>query len=291
MPPHLQNLLPFTASNALCFNTITAKPITTNKTEANDGIIYSTHTSVTSNYPMQSTTAVQQLHQLQQRYNNKSNSPRISTTSSINLESLLPEKSESNHMTQSTSLVLELPVKTERATFAAGCFWGVEKAFQKHFKNDSIKTRVGYIGGIDAFPTYKKVCSGLTHHAEALQIEYTPSITISYPILVEFFYRMHDPTTLNSQGPDRGTQYRSAIFAHTPEQHEIARHVTQTVQESHYKNKRIVTEVVYKEGKANSRGHGYGAGALAWYDAEEYHQNYLYKNPRGYECPSHFLRW
>ncbi|KAF9298816.1 Peptide-methionine (S)-S-oxide reductase [Linnemannia elongata] len=183
---------------------------------------------------------------------------------------------------------------TERATFAAGCFWGVEKAFQKHFKDDNIKTRVGYIGGIDAHPTYKKVCSGITRHAEALTLEYTPSPTINYPILCEFFYRMHDPTTLNSQGPDRGTQYRSAIFAHSPEQAEIARRVTKEVQETRYGRKKIVTEIVWKEeGSAgdHSGGKGIWAGALKWFDAEEYHQKYLDKNPHGYECPSHFLRW
>ncbi|KAK3830146.1 MAG: hypothetical protein JOS17DRAFT_685350 [Linnemannia elongata] len=185
---------------------------------------------------------------------------------------------------------------TERATFAAGCFWGVEKAFQKHFKDDKIKTRVGYIGGYDAHPTYKKVCSGITRHAEALTLEYTPSLTISYPILCEFFYRMHDPTTLNSQGPDRGTQYRSAIFAHSPEQAEIARRVTKEVQEARYGRKKIVTEIVWKEEEASSGDGSSGlvgirAGAHKWYDAEEYHQKYLDKNPHGYECPSHFLRW
>ncbi|KAG0258060.1 Peptide-methionine (S)-S-oxide reductase [Mortierella polycephala] len=165
---------------------------------------------------------------------------------------------------------------TEKATFAAGCFWGVEKAFQKQFKGEYLKTRVGYIGGTDHYPTYKKVCSGTTHHAEALQIEYTPSEKLNYPSLVEFFYRMHDPTTLNSQGPDRGTQYRSAIFFHSPEQEQIAMQVTLDVQEKHYKNKRIVTQI---------------APAGQWFDAEDYHQKYLDKNPHGYECPSHFLRW
>ncbi|KAK3839833.1 MAG: hypothetical protein J3R72DRAFT_468416 [Linnemannia gamsii] len=186
---------------------------------------------------------------------------------------------------------------TERATFAAGCFWGVEKAFQKHFKDENIKTRVGYIGGIDAHPTYKKVCSGLTQHAEALQLEYTPTPTFTYSTLVEFFFRMHDPTTLNAQGPDRGTQYRSAIFAHSPEQVDIAKKVKSQVQEKHFTNKKIVTEVVYKEGSptamtTTTRSHGIGVpGGHVWYDAEEYHQKYLDKNPHGYECPSHFLRW
>ncbi|KAG0255379.1 Peptide-methionine (S)-S-oxide reductase [Mortierella polycephala] len=165
---------------------------------------------------------------------------------------------------------------TETATFAAGCFWGVEKAFQKFYKDENIKTSVGYIGGTDGNPDYRKVCSGETKHAEALQIHYTPNDKINYPNLVEFFYRMHDPTTLNSQGPDVGTQYRSAIFFHSPEQEQIAKRVTAEVQEKHYKGQTIVTEIV---------------PAGEWFDAEEYHQKYLEKNPVGYECPSHFLRW
>ncbi|KAG0243559.1 hypothetical protein B0O80DRAFT_385335 [Mortierella sp. GBAus27b] len=165
---------------------------------------------------------------------------------------------------------------TEKATFAAGCFWGVEKAFQKQYKDEHIKTRVGYTGGMDKYPTYKKVCTGITQHAEALQIEYTPNDKIHYAALVEFFYRMHDPTTLNYQGPDHGTQYRSAIFYHSPEQEEIARKVTAQVQEDHYKNRPIVTQIV---------------PADSWHDAEDYHQKYLEKNPSGYECPSHYLRW
>ncbi|KAF9895770.1 Peptide-methionine (S)-S-oxide reductase, partial [Lobosporangium transversale] len=119
------------------------------------------------------------------------------------------------------------------------------------------------------------VCLGNTEHAEALQIEYIPSEKINYPLLVEFFYRMHDPTTLNYQGPDRGTQYRSAIFYHSPEQKEIAERVTADIQSKHYQKKKIVTQI---------------APAATWYDAEEYHQKYLDRNPFGYECPSHFLR-
>ncbi|KAF9964032.1 Peptide-methionine (S)-S-oxide reductase [Mortierella alpina] len=164
---------------------------------------------------------------------------------------------------------------TNKATFAAGCFWGVEKAFEKQFKGEQFTTRVGYTGGADAHPTYEKVCRGGTQHAEAVQIEYAPSESLSYPMLVEFFYRMHDPTTLDAQGPDHGTQYRSAIFYHSPEQQVVAHRVTAEVQAVRYKNK-IVTKIV---------------PAGPWFDAEDYHQKYLVKNPHGYECPSHYLRW
>ncbi|GBC08287.1 hypothetical protein RclHR1_00800014 [Rhizophagus clarus] len=169
--------------------------------------------------------------------------------------------------------------KLEKATFAAGCFWGVEHIFKKHF-ND-IKTRVGYIGGSTSDPRYREVCSGNTGHAEACQIEFDPAKT-SYDTLVEFFYKTHDPTTLNKQGPDVGTQYRSAIFYHSLEQKEIAEKVTGRIQEklnnekNLYSGDKIVTEIIE---------------AGDWYDAEEYHQEYLVKNPSGYECPTHFVRW
>ncbi|RUS30195.1 methionine sulfoxide reductase A [Jimgerdemannia flammicorona] len=165
----------------------------------------------------------------------------------------------------------------EKATFAAGCFWGVEKVFFKHFKQFGIETRVGYTGGKpDAKnPTYRQVCNGIGNHAEALEIKFSPE-KVSYEALVEFFYRMHDPTTVNKQGPDEGPQYRSAIFYHSVAQREIAERVTAEVQEAHYKGKPIVTTIV--EGDV-------------FYDAEDYHQQYLEKNPHGYECPTHFLRW
>ncbi|KAG0346838.1 Peptide-methionine (S)-S-oxide reductase [Podila humilis] len=174
---------------------------------------------------------------------------------------------------------------TEVATFAAGCFWGVEKAFQRFGTSQGLtfKTRVGYTSsggnGSDTTsspPTYKTVCSGKTQYAEALQIVFTPTIKVQYADLVEFFYRMHDPTTLNYQGPDRGPQYRSAIFTHSDAQDRIAKEVTAKIQEIHFKNQKIVTQIV---------------PAGPWYDAEDYHQKYLEKNPRGYECPSHYLRW
>lgn len=109
--------------------------------------------------------------------------------------------------------------------------------------------------------------------AEATQLIFDPT-KVTYRSLLEFFYRMHDPTTVNSQGPDRGPAYRSAIFYHTPEQEATAREVTSLANEKWWDGK-IVTEIV-EAGK--------------WWDAEEYHQIYLEKNPMGYECPSHFIR-
>ncbi|CAG8711019.1 21258_t:CDS:2 [Rhizophagus irregularis] len=148
---------------------------------------------------------------------------------------------------------------------------GVEHIFKKHF--DNINTRVGYIGGATANPRYREVCSGNSGHAEACQIEFDPTKT-SYETLVEFFYKTHDPTTANRQGPDVGTQYRSAIFYHSSEQKEIAEKVTEQIQEklnnekNLYSGNKIVTEIVE---------------AADWYDAEDYHQKYLEKNPSGYE--------
>lgn len=166
------------------------------------------------------------------------------------------------------------------ATFAAGCFWGVEHIFLKHYppSNDKgiLKTSVGYTGGKpnSMNPSYRAVCEGATEHAEAVKIEFDPA-KVTYDELVEFFYRTHDPTTLNSQGADAGTQYRSAIFYHSPEQKAIAERVTQEVQEKHFR-KKIITQIVE---------------AGPWWDAEDYHQLYLFKNPSGYQCPTHKLHW
>jgi len=171
---------------------------------------------------------------------------------------------------------------SEIATFAAGCFWGVEHIFLKHFppkENKGIlKTSVGYTGGRnDKQPTYEQVCSGTTNHAEALKIEFDPTI-VSYAELVEFFYRTHDPTTEDRQGLDRGTQYRSAIFTHSPNQFEIAQQVTKEIQQKHFdpKGAKVVTKIVE---------------AGQWWDAEDYHQLYLFKNPNGYQCSTHRLHW
>ena len=146
----------------------------------------------------------------------------------------------------------------QKATFAAGCFWGVEAAFQKI---KGVKdTKVGYTGGKTKNPTYEKVCTHQTGHVEAIQITYDSQETI-YEKLLEVFWRMHDPTQLNRQGPDVGTQYRSAIFYHNEEQKNIAE-ISKSNQQQKY-DKKITTEV---------------SSIKEFYLAEEYHQKYFEKN-------------
>jgi peptide-methionine (S)-S-oxide reductase len=147
----------------------------------------------------------------------------------------------------------------EKATFAAGCFWGVEATFRQ--LPGVISTRVGYTGGNLANPTYKDVCTDGTGHAEAVEVEFDPA-TISYDRLLEVFWENHDPTQLNRQGPDWGTQYRSAIFFHSPEQQAAAAASTQRLEASHRYSKPVVTEIV---------------PATTFYEAEDYHQQYLEK--------------
>jgi len=147
----------------------------------------------------------------------------------------------------------------EKGTFAAGCFWGVEEAFRQ--VKGVVSTAVGYTGGSFKDPTYKDVCSGKTGHAEAVEIEYDPS-RVSYEELLSVFWENHDPTTLNRQGPDIGTQYRSAIYVHTPEQKAAAIASKENLQKSgRYKNP-ISTEI---------------APASQFYRAEDYHQQYFEK--------------
>lgn len=147
----------------------------------------------------------------------------------------------------------------EKATFAAGCFWGVEAAFRQVQGVKS--TTVGYTGGSFENPTYRDVCSGRTGHAEAVEVEYDPSV-VSYEELLNVFWENHDPTTLNRQGPDVGTQYRSAIFYHTPEQEAAARASKERLESGGRYRNRIVTEI---------------KPATPFYRAEEYHQQYLEK--------------
>ncbi|MDP8951154.1 MAG: peptide-methionine (S)-S-oxide reductase MsrA [Actinomycetota bacterium] len=147
---------------------------------------------------------------------------------------------------------------TEKATFGAGCFWGVEAEFRK--VEGVVDAAVGYSGGALENPTYKDVCSGTTGHAEVVEVEYDPS-KVSYEELLEVFWENHDPTTPNRQGPDVGTQYRSAIFFHTPEQEAAARASKERAQDR-FKNP-IVTEIT---------------PASEFYRAEEYHQRHFEKN-------------
>ncbi|GBE86831.1 Probable peptide methionine sulfoxide [Sparassis crispa] len=125
--------------------------------------------------------------------------------------------------------MLESRAGTQVATFAGGCFWGVEDLFTKQFTKGLSKTTTGYIGGSAPNPKYRDVCSGATGHAEAVRFEFNPSV-VKYDDLVEFFYRSHDPTVANRQGSDVGSQYRSVIFYTTPQQQAIAQKVTQDVQ-------------------------------------------------------------
>lgn len=150
----------------------------------------------------------------------------------------------------------------ERATFAAGCFWGVEETFRK--VKGVISTSVGYTGGHFPNPCYLDVCARITGHAEAVRVEYDPS-QVTYDKLLEVFWNCHDPTQLNRQGPDRGEQYRSAIFFHTPQQEAAARASKQKLQISGQYDKDIVTEI---------------KPAGEFYMAEEYHQQYFEKKRR-----------
>jgi peptide-methionine (S)-S-oxide reductase len=150
--------------------------------------------------------------------------------------------------------------ETQKATFAAGCFWGVESAFRT--VDGVVDTQVGYTGGTTANPTYKEVCAGRTGHAEAIEITFDPD-KISYETLVGLFFRLHDPTQVNRQGPDVGTQYRSAIFFQTLEQKEIAERVKTALDASGKYKRPVATQI---------------APAGPFWRAEEYHQRYFEKN-------------
>ncbi|GAA6004713.1 peptide-methionine-S-sulfoxide reductase [Rhodotorula paludigena] len=163
----------------------------------------------------------------------------------------------------------------QTAYFANGCFWGTEHMYRKAFKDQLKDVKVGYIGGHAENPSYRQVCTGSTGHAEGIKVIFDPS-KVSYAELTEFHFRMHDPTQVNRQGPDTGTQYRTAIFTTSDEQVEIAKKIRDEVQEAHYPGQKIATTIEPAE---------------KWWDAEDYHQQYLHVNPNGYECPSHLLHW
>lgn len=148
----------------------------------------------------------------------------------------------------------------EKATFAAGCFWGVETTFRQ--VKGVVSATVGYMGGTLKNPTYEDVCTDKTGHAEVTQVEYDPSV-VSYNDLLKVFWKSHNPTTLNRQGPDVGTQYRSVIFYHTPEQETSARASKEELEKAGVYKRPIVTQIV---------------PASDFWRAEEYHQRYLEKH-------------
>jgi peptide methionine sulfoxide reductase msrA/msrB len=158
----------------------------------------------------------------------------------------------------------------ETAILAGGCFWGMEEIIRKI--PGVVKTTVGYSGGTTADPTYDDVCTGTTGHAESIQVVFDPA-RLSYESLLDYFFRMHDPTTLNRQHNDVGTQYRSAIFYTSDEQKQTAERVKARWDKSGKFSRPITTEI---------------AAATTFYPAEEYHQKYLVKHPGGYTC--HVLR-
>lgn len=146
-----------------------------------------------------------------------------------------------------------------KATFGAGCFWGVEQAFRQ--VKGVAATRVGYLGGTMNNPTYHDVCTDMTGHAEVVEVDYDPA-KVPYEDLLNVFWNCHDPTQLNRQGPDIGTQYRSAIFFHSPEQEKTARASKEKLQASGRYKRPITTEIT---------------PASEFWLAEEYHQQYLEK--------------
>lgn len=168
------------------------------------------------------------------------------------------------------SKVMTTENKTETALLAGGCFWGVEELIRT--QPGVLSTQVGYTGGTIPNPTYEIVKNGTSGHAESIEIQFDPSKT-SYENILKFFFKIHDPTTVNQQGNDRGSQYRSAIFFLSPEQEKTAKKIKELVDVSGAWKKPVVTEIV---------------PATQFYSAEGYHQDYLQKNPGGYTC--HYIR-
>ncbi len=148
---------------------------------------------------------------------------------------------------------------TEKATFGAGCFWGVESAFREI--DGVVDAAVGYEGGHTENPSYNEVCTDRTGHAEVVEVDYDPA-KVGYEKLLDVFWKEHDPTQVNRQGPDHGTQYRTVIFFHTPEQEEVAKKSKEALEKSGRYSRPIATRIVPAE---------------RFYRAEDYHQQYLAK--------------
>ena len=161
---------------------------------------------------------------------------------------------------------MESTGKSEVATLAGGCFWCLEAVYNELRGVEKVVS--GYSGGRVANPTYEEVCTGRTGHAESIQIKFDPQV-ITYKELLEVFFTIHDPTTLNRQGADVGTQYRSAIFYHSPEQKAVAEKVMAEIREQKIWDKPIVTELTKLD---------------AFYPAEDYHQRYYERNPNQGYC-------
>ncbi|TIA89111.1 hypothetical protein E3P99_02217 [Wallemia hederae] len=171
----------------------------------------------------------------------------------------------------------------ETSIFANGCFWGTEELFRKYFKDSIIDAQVGFIGGDDEGvgkdPSYRLVCTGQTGHAEALSLTWD-NRHASYEELLDFFFRTHDPTQVDRQGADVGTQYRTALFPTTEKQESVARAVRDQVQETHFTpNATTIATTINAVNK------------YKWWKAEEYHQQYLINNPNGYQCFTHRLHY
>jgi peptide methionine sulfoxide reductase msrA/msrB len=177
---------------------------------------------------------------------------------------------ESQSKTKNSSEKSQPGIHRSVAILSGGCFWGVEELFRK--LPGVIETSVGYTGGLTKNPTYHDVKKGNTGHAEAVEVVFD-SNQISYEEILNYFFRLHDPTTLNQQGNDKGTQYRSAIFYSDEDQKKMALKVKEKVQKSGKWSNEVVTEII---------------PADTFYRAEDFHQKYLEKNPGGYTC--HYLR-
>ena len=161
-------------------------------------------------------------------------------------------------------------MNTEKAILAGGCFWGMQDLIRK--QPGIVSTCVGYTGGHTLKPNYKDICTGQTNHAEAIEITFDPAQT-SYRDVLEFFFQIHDPTTVNRQGNDTGTQYRSAIFVIDEQQAQTAKTLIAEIEAAGIFDAPIVTEVTQTS---------------EFYEAEDEHQDYLEKHPDGYTC--HFIR-